>query len=370
MDRYLVMQTFEKLPRWLVWEIALPLTLLNGWLLYKLIQAFQTPFTMLIAATLLAFLLNYPIVQLEKRGIPPGVSIALILLLTSGLVGLLGFTLFPVLLQQLGDLANRLPRWLDSGSQQFQVLDLWLADRHIPLNVTALATQVAAMLPDEVAQLPDQALEIILGVADRFVEVLITVVLALYLLLHGDGFWTGLLRWLPGDLGSKIRPAFQEQFRNYFVGQATISLLMAASLTTLFFLLKIPYWLVFGIGIGLLTLIPFGDTVGILTATVIVSFKSILLGGELAGVALLTDQLIDNAVAPRILGNLVGLSPVWILIVLLIGAQLGGVLGLLLAVPLAGSLKRILDDLFPAAAETPTTVIDPSEVRQSDQAAG
>ncbi|WP_017296898.1 AI-2E family transporter [Nodosilinea nodulosa] len=345
------MQAINKLPRWLVWEIALPLTLLNGWLLYRVFQLFQTPITIVITATLLSFLLNYPIAQLERRGLGRGIGIALILLVAAGLLGLLGMTLFPLLIQQLGDLAARLPGWLDSGSQQFQALDVWLAARHIPLDITALVARLAQILPDELVQLPDQTLEVILGVADRLVEVLITGVLTFYLLLHGDGFWNGLLRWLPGEMGPMVRRAFQEQFRNYFVGQATVALLMAVILTVLFLLLQIPYWLVFGLGIGLLALVPFGDTVGILAATVVVSFKSIVLGGEVLVVSLLTDQLIDNAIAPKILSNLIGLNPVWILITLLLGAQLGGLLGLLLAVPLAGSLKRLCDEFAPAIAE-------------------
>jgi predicted PurR-regulated permease PerM len=337
-----MMQAFNKLPRWLVWEIAIPLTILNGWLLYKVFQTFQTPFTIFITATLLAFLLNYPVAQLEKRGLGRGVSIALILLAALALVSLLGVMLAPILLLQLGDLAHRLPAWLASGSQQFQALDVWLADRQIPLDVTALVDRLAQLLPDELGQLPDQTLEVFLGIGDRLVEVLATGVLTLYLLLHGEAFWHGLLSWLPKDISASIQLAFQEQFRNYFVGQATIALIMAMVLTSLFFLFKIPYWLVFGMGIGLLALIPFGDTAGILAAAILVSFKSVLLGGEVVAISLLTDQIVDNAVAPKILGDLVGLNPVWILLSLLIGAQLGGFLGLILAVPLAGSLKRIL----------------------------
>ncbi len=258
-----MMQVFNQLPRWLVWEIAIPLTILNAWLLYKVFLAFQIPLTILITATLLAFLLNYPIEQLEKRGLDRGVSIGLILLGAIALVSVLGLMLVPVLLLQLGDLANRLPAWLESGSQQFQTLDAWLAAKQIPLDVTAIAERLAQLLPDELVQLPDQTLEILLGIADRLVEVIVTGVLALYLLLHGDAFWHGLLGWLPKDVSASVQLAFQEQFRNYFVGQATIALIMTLVLTGLFFLFKIPYWLVFGIGIGLLTLIPFGDTVGI-----------------------------------------------------------------------------------------------------------
>jgi predicted PurR-regulated permease PerM len=338
-----MIETFNKLPRWLVWEIAVPLTLLNGWLLYRVFQIFQTPFTMLITATLVAFLLNYPIEQLEKRGIRKGVSIGLILLGAIVLLTIFGFLLLPVLIAQLGDLATRLPRWLESGSQQFQVLDSWLTARQIPIDITALAERFSNFLPDELVQLPDRALDILLGFTDRLVEVLITGVLILYLLLHGDEFWDGLLSWLPGNLSDSIRSAFQEQFRNYFVGQATIALIMATVLSLLFLVFKIPYWLVFGTSIGLLALIPFGDVIGIFVAAVIVSFKSILLSGEVIAISLISDQVIDNAIAPKILSNLIGLNPVWVLLSLLVGAQIGGFLGLLLAVPLAGSLKRILE---------------------------
>jgi predicted PurR-regulated permease PerM len=339
-----MIEPFKKLPRWLLWEIAVPLTILNGWLLYRVFQTFQTTFTILITAILLAFLLNYPIEQLEKRGIGKGISITVILLVAVTLAGFLGVMLLPTLLQQLSDLANRLPRWVESGSQQFQALDIWLAANKIPLSMTALTERLTQFLPDELVQLPDRALEILLGFADRLVEVLITGVLTLYLLLHGDEFWSGLLSRLPREFADLIQPAFQDQFRNYFVGQAIIALIMAIALTALFFCFQIPDWLVFGMGIGLLALVPFGDTVGILVAAVIVSLKSALLGGEVVVISLLTDQVVDNAIAPKILGDLVGLNPVWILISLLIGAQLGGFLGLLLAVPLAGSVKRIFEN--------------------------
>jgi predicted PurR-regulated permease PerM len=60
-------------------------------------------------------------------------------------------------------------------------------------------------------------------------------------------------------------------------------------------------------------------------------------------VATIIDQLIDQAIAPRIFGDLVGLNPIWIIISLLLGAKLGGVLGLIVAVPLAATIKKITD---------------------------
>jgi hypothetical protein len=69
----------------------------------------------------------------RKTGMSRGVSIALILLGVLATAGSLSIMMSPILVQQLGDLTNRLPQWLDSGSQQFHAVDGWLAVQNIPL---------------------------------------------------------------------------------------------------------------------------------------------------------------------------------------------------------------------------------------------
>ena len=55
--------------------------------------------------------------------------------------------------------------------------------------------------------------------------------------------------------------------------------------------------------------------------------------------AIILEQIIENGIAPRLLGGFTGLNPVWILVSLLIGTKVGGILGLLIAVPIAGFIK-------------------------------
>lgn len=337
-----MMQWANTLPKWLVIELLLLLTMANGWLLFLAFRSFQPLITVIVVATLLSFLLDYPVQLLQKRGMRRGYALLTIVLVTVGLIAIAGLTLVPLLLNQLNELANRLPVWLESADQQFEALDQWLDARSIPLDMSQMALRVSNLLPDELKVLPNQLLTVALGAADRVVEVILTIVLTVYLLLHGEAFWNGILQWLPNQWGDRLRQSLKDQFRNYFVGQAVVASLMAMVLTLAFFLLKIPFWLVFGLGIGITVLIPFGDFLSIAVVSILVSLKSIWLGGEVLAVAILADQIIDNAVAPRILSHLVGLNPVWILISLLIGAQLGGILGVLIAVPMAATLKTIL----------------------------
>ena len=332
----------SQLPRWLVWEIAIPLTILNAWLISLAFRQFQPIVTVLAVAALLAFLLDYPVRYLQQKGFKR--SLAILGIVGGGVLVLLAFglTLAPVFIGQLKELATRLPTLIQSSSEQFEAIDSWLIAQQIPLDLSSLSMQLKSMLPNELTMLPEQVLGSVLGLADSVIEVLLTTVLTLYFLLYGKAFWTGLLQWLPGSLGTHVQQASRQQFQNYFVGQATIAALMGTILTVLFYLLKIPFWLVCGLGIGASVLIPFGDFVGIAIVTLITSLQSVWLGAEVLAIALVTDQIIDNAIAPRLIGDLVGLNPIWVVISLLVGAQLGGVLGLLIAVPIAGTIKSLI----------------------------
>lgn len=80
--------------------------------------------------------------------------------------------------------------------------------------------------------------------------------------------------------------------------------------------------------------------------SVLTALKSIWLGGRVLAVALVIAQIVDNAIAPSLIGGFTGLNPVWILISLLVGAKLGGVLGLVVAVPIASCLKDVLEMIW------------------------
>ncbi len=113
----------DKLPRWLAWELAIPLTVLNIWLLTKGIQQFQTLLSIFVVATLLSFLLNYIVCVMENKGIARGYGVLAIVILVLGVGVLVAVTIVPVLFDQITDLTVQLPNWLESGSQQLEVLD-------------------------------------------------------------------------------------------------------------------------------------------------------------------------------------------------------------------------------------------------------
>lgn len=335
----------DKLPKWLVWELAIPLTIFNVWLLFQGVQYFQHLLSVFIVATLVAFLLGYLVKGVEETGASRGVSVAVIVLLALSAVGLGAFAIAPILLDQVTDLATRLPNWLATGGQQLEVIDEEIDKLQASkdIDISSLSAQLADLLPVELKLLPGQLLDFLLSFTDRLLDLLLTAVLALYLLLYGKSFWQGIFKWLPGDWGQRISAALASQFENYFFGQAVIAAIMGCALSLIFLLLSVPFWLVFGLFIGVAVLVPFGDWLAMAMVSLAVGASDPWLGLEVLIACVVTDQIVDNVLTPRILGDVVGLNPVWVLLSILVGIQTGGILGAAIAVPIAGTLKQIVD---------------------------
>lgn len=347
----------EKLPRWLNWGLAFPLFVLNGWLLLVVFNYFHTIISIVLAASLLAFILDYPVDVLERYGVkhtPAVVLVFLVTLLT--LVGL-GITLVPIALNQLSELANRLPSWIKSGAEQLQALQDLAIARNWPIDLSGLTTELTQRLSSQLQALTGQILGVAVDTVSRVFDVVLTVILTFYLLWRGRRLWEGLLEWLPPRLAKEARFSLGQNFHNYFVGQVTVASLMGVSMTLAFLFLRVPFGLLFGLVVGVLSLVPFGAGLSISLVSLLVATNNFWLGVKVLLVAVAIEQGIESGIAPRLLGGFTGLNPVWILISLLIGAKFAGVLGLLIAVPLASFIKSTADSL---RADSPTPMVEVS----------
>ena len=335
----------NKFPRWLYWGLIITFITVNGYLWFPIFRYLRPTLNLIVIAALLAFLLNYPVRLLMSWKFKRSYAIGLVFLLTLIIVGIATVTLLPVLFQQLNELARRLPSWIKSGEMQLQNFELWAAEKNLPFDVSALVTQLEERFALDIKTLPSYIINFLVEAFGSSLELLITIVLTFYLLVRGEEFWSGIWQWLPNNWGNRLQSSLKQSFQNYFLGQVAIALLMSLTITTAFLLLKVPFGLLFGLGIGVLVLIPLGDILGIVSVSLLTALKSVWLGGEVLIVATIIDQGIDNAIAPRIFGGLIGLNPVWIIVSLLLGAKLGGVLGLVIAVPLAGAIKKFAEGL-------------------------
>lgn len=355
--------------RWLKTRLALPLLVLNGWVLLQLVEYFEPLFTIFVLSAVLAYVLNYPVQFLCQRGIRRSYAVLMVLVLSLLLLVTLGVTLLPTVVMQVTEIVTLLPDWVNAVSQKLETLQAWALSRRLPLDLSRLNTQLSDRLPGEVQALADQTLTLTLDAIGSLSEVLLVIVLTLYLLLDGRRVWDGVFRWVPLKYRDRMGQQLEGNFHRYFIGQAAMGLIMGTALTIAFFLLKVPYSLLLGLLVGVMTLIPFGDVLSFGLISVLVAAQDLGLGVRTLVTASVIDQIVDQAIAPRVLGGFTGLKPIWVIVALLVGTKIAGLPGLLTAVPVAGFVQDVLEDLnLPTDGErtlegdvTPTHSIEPQD---------
>jgi len=343
--------------RWLSLGLPFPLIVLNSWLAFQAFQYFQPLVTILILAALLALILNYPVQFLQRRGVGRSLALILVFLLALAILVAFGITLVPILLRDFSEIVKLLPDWLATGRQKLQAISNWATHQNLPVDLSQSLAQVAERLPSELQSFTEQTLSIVLEAIDSVSEVILIVVLTFYLLLDGDRIWRGILQRLPSSFSSKVEKSLPENFQNYFIGQVALATIVGLAMTLTFLVLKVPFGLLFGVGIGFLSLVPFGDTLGFSLVSLLVASQDFWLGVKTLVVVILVDQVIDQIIAPRILGSFTGLRPIWVLFSLIVGTKIAGLLGLLIAVPVAGFIKSTIDS-FQDATTISTSVVE------------
>jgi predicted PurR-regulated permease PerM len=333
--------SFSPLQRLLVTWI---LMVISGWLALQVGRLFGHLLATILTAAVLAFLLNYPVQALQRYRVNRVVAVALVFALSVVLLVLVGIAVVPLLAKQVVQLGARIPEWVDTLQHWLGQISLWAAERNINLGQPELVNTLLSRLQAGAEKIASQSLDILLGTFNQVVDLVLVLVLAFYMLLYGGQFWQGLLSLFPKPWGPRIGEALVLSFQNFLISQLVLGFMMALMLVPVFGLLRVPFGLLFGLLIGLLEVIPLvGGFIGIGAAAVLLAFQDIWLSLKVVLVSLIVQQIKDRVIAPRLMGELIGLNPVWILIALLAGAQLGGILGVIVAIPLSSVVKSLYE---------------------------
>jgi predicted PurR-regulated permease PerM len=256
----------------------------------------------------------------------------------------LGVTLVPVITDQANQLVNRFPGLLSASQENIAAIDHWARLRRLPVDFQGFSRRLSIQIENQLQTIAPQAIEVALGTLSGLVDSILVFVLAFYMLLDGNRLWRGLINLLPSHIGLPLASSLRLNFQNFFISQILLALAMVLALIPVFIILKVPFALLFALLIGVAELIPFfGATLGIGLVTILVMLQDLGLGFQVAIAATILQQLRDNILAPRMMGNLTGLNPLWIFIALLMGLQIAGFLGAIVSVPIAGTIKGTLD---------------------------
>jgi predicted PurR-regulated permease PerM len=331
--------------------VALAALLLTIWVL-------KSPLTPLAVAWGHAYLLDPLIDRFEARRIPRGVAIGILLLLSGAALFAFAFFVVPMMQREVAALSKQLPGYLDAALARFGPLLQERFGIELPASlgagVEALRSGDFQIPLDALRTLLGRVFQTITGTVGALVSLLIIPVLAYYLLVEFDRIRHAVLALVPRAYQSLVveQAARVDRLVSGFIrGQLTVCLMLGILYAAGFAAIGIDLAVVIGAVSGLLAIIPYvGGAVAFAAASgmCLLQFGVDVHLALAIGWYLLVQGLESFVLTPRIVGGNIGMHPVAVIVALMIGADLFGFLGLLIAVPLAAVVQVFAADLVAA----------------------
>lgn len=337
------------------WVIGIALVLLL--VLILLINAFGGLFMLFVVSVITAYLLHPIIAAFIRRGVP--VSVAILVTYGMILTGLLFLIIvaIPELYGECAALFDALPIYYAyvmslwnhyvAGTKFMDLIGSVGLDQRISLLLSSWTESFAERTVTFLSALPRIV----------FYSVLVPVV-AYYFLRDKEKISDWFLMFFPPTVRVNVMTLWEEidgVLWGFVKGNLLISLIVGTATAVGLLFLKVDYAAILGILYGILDIIPyFGPFLGAIPIVVLP-----LLQGDvnifLVILLLIVVQQGENIfISPRVLGNSVGLHPVTVIFLVLIGGYLGGILGMVLIIPLFAVVKVIMKFIYQKIVAYPT----------------
>jgi putative heme transporter len=297
----------------------------------------------LLIALVLALALDPPVTWLARQKVQRWLAVLGSFGVLLGAISAVVVTFAPVLVDQTRSLVARVPELLErlkqssmlaSLNERFDLVDK--ASEHI-----ATGTQVAFASVVAVAG----------GIAFGLVSTVTIVALTIFMLIFGRQLVRRGLDWIPPDRRQKVRDlgrGMHKAVGGYVLGSLVIAAIGGVVTGITLAILGVPYFLPLALLMAFLGIIPFiGPTIGGITVVGATFLASGSRAGIIAAVVFIAYQQLENEVLqPLVQRRTIQMNPLLIAIVMLVGTSYAGILGALLALPVAGAAQVVLRDVL------------------------
>jgi predicted PurR-regulated permease PerM len=263
------------------------------------------------------------------------------------ILALLALVFIPPLVDQVSKLVHALPGLVDDLTKGHGPLGFLERKYHV---VERVRSATAGQGGNGMLGQAGSALSAVEDLAATVVGSIVIAFLTLFMLLEGPEWRqriTGLIPEPNRDVVERIGAGIYQSVQGFVTGNLLASLLAGLVATVIMLALGVPFAVPLGLFVAIIELVPY---VGPLVATIVVALVALTVGlsSALVAVALLvTYHAIEgHTLRPVLYGRAVQLSPLAVLVAIVLGTEIAGILGALLAIPVAGSIQVILRELL------------------------
>lgn len=302
----------------------------------------------LILAIIIASALEPLLEYAQGKKIPRLLSLVVIYLLFFVFFAAFLYIVLPLLLDQIRDFSQNYSLYFGKIEEAAGNITFLPG---LSGNVHELLSQLTEQIPS-FTSLISYASSVLGGV----VSFVVVLVVSFYLSLSRGALDDFLRSILPPQFEAYTHDLWvraQKKMGRWLQAQAILSLIMATLIGVGLWILGVKYAFLIAIIVGALEIVPYvGPIVAGGLATLLALSQSTVLGIWTLVLFIIFQQLEGHVLVPLLMKKLVGLNPVAVILAILIGAKLGGILGILLAVPIAAVINEFFDDLAKRKAGT------------------
>jgi len=328
------------------------------WVLYRLIGRLREVILWVLIASFIALVLNPAVNALQRRRFRRGTAVAVVfavaVLIFAGLLALFGYPL----VDSLTRVGKQLPTMVD----QVQRGHGWLAHTLQRFGLLTWVQKNAPKLKDYANNLGKPALSLGANLSKAVVTTIVALTtiafLSLFMLLEAPVLRRGALGALNPNLRREVSDVSAKVSRSvtaYVLGTVAMGLLFGLVILVTMLILGVPFALLIGLWVALVAMIPLVGGLIAAVPTILLAFLHSPTAGLVAVIVFVGFQLVENHfIYPVVMSRAVRMNPLWVLLSVLIGANLGGVFGstlgaltgALVAIPVGGALQVVFREVW------------------------
>jgi predicted PurR-regulated permease PerM len=278
---------------------------------------------------------------------------------------------------RLAELSVELPEQIIALAEQTIQIGPWTIDLST-VDLEPVLGEVASAVQPLLSQTGSLLASVAGATATAITTTVLVLVLGIYLLLDIGNLDEAFLEWIPPVYRHDVRLILDELtqiWSSFLRGQAILGLVIGVTVATVLSILRVQFSLVIGLIAGLLEFVPmFGPLITAIIGVLVALFQPtnwlglapLAYSAIVLGCLIIIQQIENNVLVPRIIGRSLNMPPLSVLISVLAGGMIAGVLGMLLAAPVAASLRVILGYIYQKTVgfDDWTEVLGPDEEEQ------
>jgi predicted PurR-regulated permease PerM len=317
------------------------LILLGIWFLYVIRDIVAILFIAIIITSAIEPMVNW----INDKKIPRSLAVLIIYVALFLIIGTVIYFLIPPLISQTKDFAQNFPLYADKVTNIFQGVKNYSQSYNLAIN----GQEIIQNISNGLSKSSSAIFSTTVGLFSGFISVVIVMSLTFYMSMKKDGMKNFVIAVTPENYQDYAVSAIERikiKIGRWMQGQLFLMLTIFALDFMVLYFLNIPYALILAIIGGLLEIIPYIGPIISAVIPIMLGFMISPITGMLVAIFyIVIHQLEGHVIVPNVMKKAVGLNPIVVILVLLIGAKLDGAVGAILSVPVATAVSVFVDDL-------------------------